>query len=146
MTKEEMSVEFDLLYNNIMSNLAPGLDNYEKSRFLTMAQEAIVREYYNGISPLSNSFEKNEAMRRSLANLIKSYSTRVDSTYTYNGVTHYTITRINPIGQHLLGTPDVPVRIVIGNNLKDYIVRIPKKVMFIILEYFCILAILIFKF
>jgi len=37
MTTGEFSNEFDLLYNNIMSNSAPGLNEYEKSVFLTKA-------------------------------------------------------------------------------------------------------------
>jgi hypothetical protein len=36
-TAQEWEQEFDLLYNNINSNLAPALDTYEKSVFLTMA-------------------------------------------------------------------------------------------------------------
>lgn len=32
---QEFSDEFDVLYNNISSNQAPGLDEYEKSLFLT---------------------------------------------------------------------------------------------------------------
>ena len=37
MTLEEFSNEFDILYNNSMSNAAPGVDEYEKSVFLTKA-------------------------------------------------------------------------------------------------------------
>lgn len=37
MTLAEMSNEFDVLFNNIMSNQAPGIDEYEKSLFLTKA-------------------------------------------------------------------------------------------------------------
>lgn len=43
----EFSNEFDVLYNNIMSNAAPGLDEYEKSVFLTKAQEEIVKNHFN---------------------------------------------------------------------------------------------------
>ena len=42
MTNEEFNNEFDVLYNNITSNQAPGLDEYEKSVFLTKAQDDIV--------------------------------------------------------------------------------------------------------
>jgi hypothetical protein len=34
---QEFSNGFDILYNNIMSNAAPGLNEYEKSFFLTKA-------------------------------------------------------------------------------------------------------------
>lgn len=49
MTNQEFSNEFDVLYNNIMGgeNVAPGLDEYEKSVFLTKAQNELVRDYFN---------------------------------------------------------------------------------------------------
>lgn len=47
MTIQEMSTEFDVLYNNITSNQAPGLNEYEKSVFLTKAQSQLVNEYFN---------------------------------------------------------------------------------------------------
>ena len=43
MTTSEFSNEFDVLYNNIASNAAPGINEYEKSVFLTRAQSEIVR-------------------------------------------------------------------------------------------------------
>lgn len=46
MTTNEFSNEFDVLYNNITSNQAPGLDEYEKSVFLTRAQDDIVKRYF----------------------------------------------------------------------------------------------------
>lgn len=47
MTNAEFSNEFDILYNNIMSNQAPGLNEYEKSVFLTKAQDEIVKAYFS---------------------------------------------------------------------------------------------------
>lgn len=47
MNHNEFSSEFDILYNNITSNAAPGLNEYEKSVFLTKAQEEIVKNYFN---------------------------------------------------------------------------------------------------
>jgi hypothetical protein len=47
MTTVEFSSEFDVLYNNIMSNSAPGLDEYEKSVFLTAAQKELVLNHFN---------------------------------------------------------------------------------------------------
>lgn len=55
MTLTEMSNEFDILYNNIMSNQAPGLDEYEKSLFLTKAQNELILEYFN---PKGNKFQE----------------------------------------------------------------------------------------
>ena len=46
MTNYEFSNEFDILYNNISSNQAPGLDEYEKSVFLTKAQEEILKNHF----------------------------------------------------------------------------------------------------
>lgn len=54
MSTEEFEREFDILYNNIMSNAAPSIDAYEKSVFLTKAQEEIVTAIYDG------SFEHTE--------------------------------------------------------------------------------------
>lgn len=55
MTNQEFSNEFDVLYNNIMSNQAPGLDEYEKSVFLTKAQDEIVKNYFN---PKGNKYQE----------------------------------------------------------------------------------------
>lgn len=43
----EMSQMFDVLYNNVTSNQAPNLNEYEKSVFLTKGQDQLVREYFN---------------------------------------------------------------------------------------------------
>lgn len=47
MTNQEFSDEFDVLYNSITSNQAPGLDEYEKSVFLTKAQDEILKSYFD---------------------------------------------------------------------------------------------------
>lgn len=47
MTITEMSDQFDVLYNNITSNQAPGLNEYEKSIFLTKAEKEIVKDYFS---------------------------------------------------------------------------------------------------
>lgn len=65
MTTAEFSSEFDILYNNIMSNQAPGLDDYEKSVLLTQAQEAVVTEIYKG------TFEGSEDMTEYIQVLVK---------------------------------------------------------------------------
>lgn len=50
---KEMSEEFDLLYNQVNSNQAPGIDEFEKSQFLTKAQDEIVKAYFD---PRGNKF------------------------------------------------------------------------------------------
>ena len=46
----EFSDQFDVLYNNITSNQAPGLNEYEKSLFLTKAEKEIVKNYFSADS------------------------------------------------------------------------------------------------
>lgn len=61
MTNQEFSNEFDILYNNITSNQAPGLDEYEKSVFLTKAQDEIVKAYFNPkLNKPQEGFDGNE--------------------------------------------------------------------------------------
>lgn len=54
MSAEEMDNMFETLYNNIGSNQAPGLNAYEKSVFLTKAQDEIVKNYFNSKSKGNN--------------------------------------------------------------------------------------------
>lgn len=70
MNTAEFSAEFDLLYNNIMSNIAPGLTEYEKSVFLTQAQEQLIIEIYNG-QYNGDSFEQSEEVRTYLRTILK---------------------------------------------------------------------------
>lgn len=69
MTTQEFSSEFDILYNNIMSNSAPGLDEYEKSVLLTQAQEQLILDIYSGTS--MDSFESTEEMKEYLDVLVQ---------------------------------------------------------------------------
>lgn len=82
MTTEEFSNEFDTLLNSYSNVEGFGkipntveIDEYEKSVFLTKAQEEIVIDLYNGKNPFGDSFEKTEEIRRYLSNLIKTYTT-----------------------------------------------------------------------
>ena len=77
MTNPEFSIEFDILYNNISSNKAPGLNEYEKSVFLTKAQEQIVTELYSGRNTTYNSFEETEELRRYLNSLVITHSCQI---------------------------------------------------------------------
>ena len=54
MTISEFSDQFDVLYNNITSNQAPGLNEYEKSLFLTKAEKEIVKNYFTANSKGNN--------------------------------------------------------------------------------------------
>ena len=53
MTIREMSEEFNLIYNQVNSNQAPGIDEFEKSQFLTKAQDEIIKAYFD---PRGNKF------------------------------------------------------------------------------------------
>ena len=84
MTTEEFSNEFDTLLNSysVINKFSKEenpstieLDEYEKSVFLTKAQEEIIIDLYNGKNPLGDSFEKTEEIRRYLSDLIKTYIT-----------------------------------------------------------------------
>lgn len=65
---EEWENGFDLLYQNITSNQAPGHNAYEKSVFLTDAEYAVVIGLYNGT--LRNSFEETEELTSYLASMV----------------------------------------------------------------------------
>lgn len=54
MTLEEFSELFDVQFNNITSNQAPGLNEYEKSVFLTKAQDEIIKNYFSASSKGNN--------------------------------------------------------------------------------------------
>lgn len=63
MSAEEMDNMFDVLYNNITSNQAPGLNAYEKSVFLTKGQDEIWKNYFNPKSKgnnLQEGFDDNQ--------------------------------------------------------------------------------------
>lgn len=86
MNCEEFSNEFDVLINSgslpesFGMQISPYVfDEYEKSVFLTQAQEQVVRELYSG----ANGFESTEQIRRYLGSLIENYSTDVEN---YKGV------------------------------------------------------------
>lgn len=67
-TCEEWSLQFDLLYNNIASDQAPGLTEYEKSVFITNAQEAVVVQLYRGT--IGVAFEGTEEVKSYLDRLV----------------------------------------------------------------------------
>lgn len=72
MTNQEFSNEFDILYNNIMSNAAPGLDEYEKSVFLTKAQDEILKNYFNPKgNKYTEGFDDSEKRQIDFSMLIK---------------------------------------------------------------------------
>lgn len=79
MTTAEFSNQFDVLYNNALSNMAPGLSEYDKSVFLTIAQEEVVLAYYGGAGQ-NMSFESTEEAREALSILVTDYRISEEAT------------------------------------------------------------------
>lgn len=80
MTLSEFSNSFDTLVNSFNNSTTSELpssksdvvfDEYEKSVFLTKAQEEIVVGFYNGHTSTGESFEVTEEMRRYLDSLVE---------------------------------------------------------------------------
>lgn len=83
MTTEEFSNEFDILLNSYSSKdqQSINVDEYEKSVFLTKAQEDLIISVYNGKNSTYESFEQTEEIRRYLSNIVKTIeATRYDNT------------------------------------------------------------------
>lgn len=79
MSTEEFSNQFDVLVSSYrrfrdFDNREPldtlEFDEYEKSIYLTKAQEELVLSLYNGKNPFGESFEQTEELRRYLSNLV----------------------------------------------------------------------------
>ena len=87
MTTKEFSNEFDIHYNSIASNQAPGLDLYEKSVFLTKAQLEIVKNYANGLgNKYRQGFENTSKRRVDLKELIVSHTSNFKLTDNVNSI------------------------------------------------------------
>lgn len=80
MTTQEFSNTFDTLLNSFRdvkefgktsSNQSIELDEYEKSVFLTQAQEELILTYYTGKNQFRDSFEKSEEIRQYLNNIVE---------------------------------------------------------------------------
>ena len=97
MTLEEFSNEFDTLINSYDNTSQFGItssnvefNEYEKSVFLTQAQEEIIKELYTGKNTTQDSFEKTEEIRRYLGSLVKT-STIEGKLNDLNGITDTSI-------------------------------------------------------
>lgn len=87
MNTAEFSNEFDILYNNIASNQAPGLDEYEKSVFLTKAQKQIVRSYFEGMLNKSmKGFDASQKRQYDFSTLIRNVNLPCYSQLQQNSV------------------------------------------------------------
>lgn len=76
MTNKEFSDGFSTLLNSFGITPNITLDEYEKSTFLTNAQEQLIIDIYSGRNIIYNkSFEQTEEIRRYLSNLVETYET-----------------------------------------------------------------------
>lgn len=97
MTTEEFSNGFDILLNSYRritkfddreAQDTIQVDEYEKSMFLTMAQEDLVQTYYTGRNTFGLSFEKTEEIRRSLDSLVKDSIIEADTSCDITPITN----------------------------------------------------------
>lgn len=103
MTNQEFSDAFDVAVQAYNPHIQ--FNEYEKSVFLTKAQNIIVQNLYTGQNTRQESFEQSEELRRKLSNLIVS---------------------TQGTEQHLSSE---------GINKKSKIFELPKDIMYIIQEY-----------
>lgn len=85
MTIEEFSDQFDLLYNNITSNQAPGLTEFEKSVFATKAEKEIVKNYFSPQSAgntLKEGFDESAKRQADFSMLMKTSSCTQQTSFT----------------------------------------------------------------
>lgn len=81
----EMSAVFDTLYNNINSNQMPGLNEYEKSVFLSKAQSQLVNEYFNNRTDgFGGGFDGSQIRQYDFSNLIK--TVKLSTVADYKGI------------------------------------------------------------
>lgn len=71
---EEFDNQFDVLFNNITSNQAPGLNSYEKSVFLTKAEKETVKNHFSANSTgntLKQGFDDSAKRQADFSSLMK---------------------------------------------------------------------------
>lgn len=86
MSVEEMDNMFEILYNDIDSRQAPGLNAYEKSVFLTKAQDEILKNYFNPKSKGNNTQEgfDGSVKRQVDFSMLTTVATTSATSYTYS--------------------------------------------------------------
>lgn len=85
MTTQEFSVEFDILYNSIASDAAPGFNDYEKSVLLTQAQEELIKAYFSAKkNKVREGFDDSVERQYDFSSIIKTVSLEnIDDKYTF---------------------------------------------------------------
>ena len=115
MNVTEFSSEFDILYDNIKSKEAPGLNSYEKSVFLTRAQEEIVRKYFSNKENI-----KQEGDGESIERLIDFSELVIPVELTYVDPTGIQLTdkrsKLYKISDKVYFIPTINVRYTLNTN------------------------------
>ena len=79
---KQMYDDFQLVYNNLASQLAPGLDTFEISMYLTKA-------YFTLVSQSAKQYEKSEESRKALTELVDNVKLQA---YLFSNAADYKIT------------------------------------------------------
>ena len=132
MSIEEFSDQFDTSLNSHSTQYSLGdqiphaditLDEYEKSLFLTQAQDEIVINLYNGKNSYGESFESSEEMRRYLDSLVKTKK------YTSEDIIRYTEESIEQDEEPI----EKPIK-VLPVNSNSIFFKLPEDIAFITYE------------
>ena len=110
MSVEEMDNMFDVLYNNITSNQAPGLNAYEKSVFLTKGQDEILKNHFNPKSKGNNTQEgfDGSVKRQVDFSMLTTVATTSATSYTYSLVSDKTDKDNKPVYSRTETTVSTP--------------------------------------
>lgn len=110
MTLEEFSTEFDVLYNSITSNAAPGFNDYEKSVLLTLAQEELIKSYFvanNNTTGVGLDGSQKRHYDFSTLIKIKTLDNIIYSTWTTQRITGVSVPRFKDANNIFLVPNDV---------------------------------------
>ena len=78
MTGKEFEDQFEVQFNNITSNQAPGLNTYEKCVFLTKAQDELTKNHFLAQSnPKQAGFDANQKRQMDFSRLMRTYNTDI---------------------------------------------------------------------
>lgn len=128
MTISEFSDQFDVLYNNITSNQAPGLDEYEKSLFLTKAEKEIVKNYFSPNSvgnTLKHGFDDSAKRQADFSVLMKTGICTAVSTDTPNKIDDRSYVYTFPTDTFIV--VNETVRVKLGGDVKRRLQVIPLR-------------------
>lgn len=100
MTNAELKSYFNLLYNNINNNAAPGLKDKEISMFLTKAQDEVIKNHILTNNTYQMGVNQMSKRDNELDSLIKVYATTTFSTQNVPRLHPHSVTcvcNVNPL-------------------------------------------------